>query len=88
MWIVLNRPSSGSSQIFLHRSIPAKRIYFDVPDNDKPIVSIAKDKEAQDWHSPFFYKRDKLPLEQRYSCRTDQRLYGTGLRQHDERPFR
>ena len=28
---------------------PAKRIYFDVPDNDKPIVSIAKDKEGFLW---------------------------------------
>ena len=44
---------------------PAKRIYFDVPDNDKPIVSIAKDKEAQDFTLYIFYKHDKLPLEQR-----------------------
>jgi zinc protease len=44
---------------------PAKRIYYPVPDNDKPIVSIATDPEATSTGLSVYYKHDLLPVEQR-----------------------
>ncbi|WP_102407458.1 M16 family metallopeptidase [Parabacteroides bouchesdurhonensis] len=40
---------------------PAKRENFTVPDNDLPIISIAKDKEASNIILSIFYKHEKLP---------------------------
>lgn len=40
---------------------PAKRTQFAVPDNDMPLISIAKDKEASNTILYLFYKHDKLP---------------------------
>lgn len=40
---------------------PAKRQQFSVPDNDLPLISIAKDKEASNTILYLFYKHDKLP---------------------------
>jgi zinc protease len=40
---------------------PAERIYFPVPDNDEPIVSLASDVEATDVSVMLFYKHDDLP---------------------------
>lgn len=42
---------------------PAERQEFEVPDNDLPLVSIAKDKEASNTILYLFYKHDKLPKE-------------------------
>ena len=47
---------------------PAKREYTEVADNDKPLVSIATDKEASNMVLSIFYKHDKMPKE----------LYATG----------
>ena len=41
----------------------AERTYFNVPDNDEPIVSIATDKEASNILLYIFYKYDPLPKE-------------------------
>jgi zinc protease len=40
---------------------PAERVYFPVPDNDEPIVSLASDVEATDVTVMLFYKHDGLP---------------------------
>ena len=40
---------------------PAKREQVSVPDNDLPLISIAKDKEASNTILYIFYKHDKLP---------------------------
>jgi len=40
---------------------PAKRIYYPVPDNDKPIISLATDKEATSTNVYLFYKHDTIP---------------------------
>ncbi|MDR3184947.1 MAG: insulinase family protein [Prevotellaceae bacterium] len=40
---------------------PAERIYFPVPDNDEPIVSLASDAEATSVDVMLFYKHDGLP---------------------------
>ena len=42
---------------------PAKREYTEVADNDKPLVSIATDKEASNMVLSIFYKHDKMPKE-------------------------
>ncbi len=42
---------------------PAERIYYEVPDNEKPLVSIAKDREATSLTLYIFYKHDRLPRE-------------------------
>ena len=42
---------------------PAERVYFPVPDNDEPIVSLASDEEASDVSVMLFYKHDGLPEE-------------------------
>ncbi len=42
---------------------PAKREYFPVPDNEKPIVSIATDPEATRTQLMVFYKHDPVPDE-------------------------
>ncbi|MDH6357976.1 insulinase family protein [Parabacteroides sp. PF5-9] len=42
---------------------PAERIQFEVADNDTPLVSIAKDKEASYHILYLFFKHDKLPTE-------------------------
>lgn len=41
----------------------AVREEFEVPDNDMPLISIAKDKEAANTILYVFYKHDKLPKE-------------------------
>lgn len=41
----------------------AKRELTEVADNDQPLVSIAKDKEASDLILSIFYKHDKMPTE-------------------------
>lgn len=41
----------------------AVREEFEVPDNDLPLLSIAKDKEASNTILYLFYKHDKLPKE-------------------------
>ena len=41
----------------------AERVYFPVPDNDEPIVSIATDKEATGTGVRIFYKHEPLPDE-------------------------
>lgn len=41
----------------------AVREDFEVPDNDMPLISIAKDKEASNTILYVFYKHDKLPKE-------------------------
>lgn len=43
----------------------AEREYFEVPDNDEPLISIAKDKEAPYYMIYLFHKHDKLPMELR-----------------------
>lgn len=40
---------------------PAERIYYPVPDNDKPLVSVAVDKEATIPYVYLFFKHDPLP---------------------------
>jgi zinc protease len=40
---------------------PAERVYFPVPDNDEPIVSLASDAEATSVDVMLFYKHDGLP---------------------------
>ncbi len=42
---------------------PAERVYYPVPDNDEPIVSIATDPEATRTQLMVFYKHDPLPDE-------------------------
>ncbi|MDO5523091.1 MAG: insulinase family protein [Bacteroidia bacterium] len=42
---------------------PAERVYFPVPDNEEPIVSIATDPEATRTSIMVFYKHDTLPDE-------------------------
>jgi zinc protease len=42
---------------------PAERVYFPVPDNDEPIVSLASDVEATNVSVQLFYKHDGLPEE-------------------------
>jgi zinc protease len=42
---------------------PAERVYFTVPDNDEPIISLASDAEATDVTVMLFYKHDGLPEE-------------------------
>lgn len=42
---------------------PAKRETERVPDNDQPLISIAKDKEASNTILYIFHKHDKLPQE-------------------------
>jgi zinc protease len=42
---------------------PAERVYFPVPDNDEPIVSLASDVEATNVTVRLFYKHDGLPEE-------------------------
>ncbi|MDR3180988.1 MAG: insulinase family protein [Prevotellaceae bacterium] len=42
---------------------PAERVYFPVPDNDEPIVSLASDPEATNVDIMLFYKHDVLPDE-------------------------
>ena len=44
---------------------PAERVYFEVADNDKPLVSIAKDKESPYYMIYIFHKHDKMPEEYR-----------------------
>lgn len=43
----------------------AERIMYPVPDNDAPLVSIAKDKEATNTSINIFYKHNPLPVELR-----------------------
>ena len=45
----------------LPRSTRQKREQVSVPDNDLPLISIAKDKEASNTILYIFYKHDKLP---------------------------
>lgn len=42
---------------------PAERIYYNVPDNDKPIVAIATDPEATTTRVSLFIKHDVVPLD-------------------------
>ena len=42
---------------------PAIREYITVEDNDKPLVSVATDKEASNTILSIFYKHDKMPKE-------------------------
>ncbi|MBK5720528.1 insulinase family protein [Dysgonomonas sp. Marseille-P4677] len=42
---------------------PAERIYFPVPDNEEPIVSIATDPEAVNTQVTLFIKHDIIPAE-------------------------
>lgn len=42
---------------------PAKRQVFNVADNDMPLISIAKDKEATNTVLSIFYKHEKMPDE-------------------------
>lgn len=42
---------------------PAPREKFNVPDNDMPLISIAKDKEASNTILYLFYKHEKLPAD-------------------------
>ncbi|WP_106831975.1 M16 family metallopeptidase [Parabacteroides pacaensis] len=42
---------------------PAKREMYPVPDNDKPLVSVATDKEAPSTILYIFYKHDVMPQE-------------------------
>lgn len=42
---------------------PAERVYFPVPDNDEPLVSVATDKEESNTILRIFYKHDVLPTE-------------------------
>ena len=44
---------------------PAERVYFPVPDNEEPIVSLASDVEATNVTVQLFYKHDGLPEEQK-----------------------
>jgi zinc protease len=44
---------------------PAERVYFPVPDNQEPIVSIATDKENPSTNILVFFKRDVVPVEQK-----------------------
>ncbi len=44
---------------------PAKRIYYTVPDNDKPIVSIATDPEATSSMVNIFFKHDGLSEQEK-----------------------
>ena len=44
---------------------PAERVYFPVPDNQEPIVSIATDKENPSTTILVFFKRDVVPAEQK-----------------------
>ena len=44
---------------------PAERKEVEVPDNDKPLVSVATDKEASNTILYLFYKHDNLPKERR-----------------------
>lgn len=44
---------------------PAERKEVEVPDNDKPLVSVATDKEASNTILFLFYKHDNLPKERR-----------------------
>ncbi len=41
----------------------AKRPYFDVPDNDAPLVSVATDKESSNTILSIFYKHERMPKE-------------------------
>ena len=45
----------------------AERVYFPVPDNDEPIIAIAKDKEQQVPLIYLFHKHDVVPNEQKNS---------------------
>lgn len=47
---------------------PAERVYFEVPDNEEPLVSIAKDKESPYYMIYIFYKHPKLPAQLRASA--------------------
>lgn len=42
---------------------PAERVYFDIPDNDEPIVAFATDKEATNVRTLIYYKHDPMPAE-------------------------
>lgn len=42
---------------------PAERKWFEVPDNDLPLVSVATDKETSNTILSLFYKHDKMPQD-------------------------
>lgn len=46
---------------------PAERVYFTVPNNEKPIVSIVKDEELQNTEMTISFRYDPLPKEVRNS---------------------
>lgn len=46
---------------------PAERIYYPVPDNDAPILSVATDPEARETVVTLFVKHDVLPSEVKLS---------------------
>ncbi len=43
----------------------AERIYYPVPDNDAPIVAIARDRELTNVDAIIMYKHDPVPMEMR-----------------------
>lgn len=49
---------------------PAKRIYFPVPNNENPIISIVKDKELQNTSITIEFRYDLLPQKARTSLKT------------------
>ncbi len=44
---------------------PAERVWFEVPDNEEPIVAFAKDKELPYVQTMVMYKHDPVPVEMR-----------------------
>ena len=44
---------------------PAERVYFGVPDNKEPIITLAKDKEQTNPMICLFYKHDVIPNNQK-----------------------
>lgn len=46
---------------------PAERIYYNVPDNDEPIIAIATDAEARATQIVLYSKHDDVPIEVKQS---------------------
>lgn len=60
---------------------PAKRIMYPVPDNAKPLVSVATDKEATSTTVAVFFKHDPLPEDIKPTAIALIQNYLTGLGQ-------
>lgn len=66
----VNTVEKKVKELFSNIKMPenaAERIYYQVPDNEEPIVAIATDKEATNAIINMFFKHDRMPAKEKSS---------------------